>query len=94
MDFDAMVRQMDRGVIVTELMGQGVNLVNGDYSRGASGFWVEHGEIQYPVHEITVASNLDRMMRDLLVQVGSDVDTRRSIASGSLLFESMMVAGS
>ena len=93
-DFDAMVRQMDRGVIVTELMGQGVNLVNGDYSRGASGFWVEQGEIQYPVHEITVASNLDRMMRDLLVQVGSDVDTRRSIASGSLLFEAMMVAGS
>lgn len=93
-DFEALVRELDRGLIVTELMGQGVNLVNGDYSRGASGFWVENGQIQFPVHEVTVASNLDRMMRDSLIRVGSDLDTRRSIASGSLLFESMMVAGS
>lgn len=92
--FEALIRQMDRGLIVTDMMGQGVNLVNGDYSRGASGFWVEHGEIQYPVHEVTVASNLDRMMRDDLVAVGRDVDLRRSITSGSMLFQSMMVAGS
>lgn len=92
--FDALIRSMDRGLIVTDMMGQGVNLVNGDYSRGASGFWVEGGEIQYPVHEVTVASNLDRMMREDLVAVGADVDRRRSIASGSMLFRRMMVAGS
>ena len=60
---------MGRGLVVTELMGQGVNLVNGDYSRGASGFWVENGEIAYPVHEVTVASNLDRMLQHDLVGV-------------------------
>ena len=85
---------MGRGLIVTELMGQGVNLVNGDYSRGASGFWIENGEISYPVHEVTVASNLDRMLCDDLRAVGSDLDLRRSISSGSMLFEKMMVAGS
>ena len=93
-DFASLLRQMQRGLVVTELMGQGVNLVNGDYSRGASGFWVENGEIQYPVHEVTVASNMDRMMRDDLVAVGSDADFNRSIASGSMLFQRMMVAGS
>ena len=93
-DFNALIAQMGRGLIVTELMGQGVNLVNGDYSRGASGFWVENGEIAYPVHEVTVASNLDRMLRDDLIAVGSDLDLRRSIATGSMLFEKMMVAGS
>ena len=92
--FDQLVADMGRGLIVTELMGQGANLVNGDYSRGASGFWVEDGEIAYPVHEVTVASNLDRMMKDDLQAVGSDIDTRRSIATGSMLFEKMMVAGS
>ncbi len=92
--FDQLVADMGCGLIVTELMGQGVNLVNGDYSRGASGFWVENGEIAYPVHEVTVASNLDRMMKNDLQAVGSDLDTRRSIASGSMLFEKMMVAGS
>ena len=81
-------------MVVTELMGQGVNLVNGDYSRGASGFWVENGEIAYPVHEVTVASNLDRMLQQDLVAVGSDIDLRRSITTGSMLFEKMMVAGS
>lgn len=94
MDFADLVKQMHRGLVVTELMGQGVNLVNGDYSRGASGFWVEDGEIQYPVHEVTVASNMDRMMRDDLLFVGSDLDPHRSIASGSMLFQRMMVAGS
>jgi PmbA protein len=93
-DFNSLISEMGRGLIVTELMGQGVNLVNGDYSRGASGFWVENGEIAYPVHEVTVASNLDRMLKQDLVAVGSDIDLRRSIATGSMLFEKMMVAGS
>ncbi|MDC1208079.1 metalloprotease PmbA [Litorivicinus sp.] len=94
LNLDQLIKNMNRGLIVTELMGQGVNLVNGDYSRGASGFWVENGEIAYPVHEVTVASNLDRMMKDDLVAVGSDLETCRSVASGSMLFERMMVAGS
>ncbi len=93
-DLKTLTAEMGRGLIVTELMGQGVNLVNGDYSRGASGFWVENGEIAYPVHEVTVASNLDRMLKDDLVAVGSDIDLRRSVATGSMLFDKMMVAGS
>ncbi|MGB2317753.1 MAG: metallopeptidase TldD-related protein, partial [Litorivicinaceae bacterium] len=93
-EFDTLVSEMGQGLVVTELMGQGVNLVNGDYSRGASGFWVENGEIAYPVHEVTVASNLDRMLQHDLVGAGSDIDLRRSIAAGSMLFEKMMVAGS
>ena len=92
--FEELISEMGRGLVVTELMGQGGNLVNGDYSRGASGFWVENGEISYPVHEVTVASNLDRMLRDDLLAVGSDIDLRRSISAGSMLFERMMVAGS
>ncbi len=92
--FEELVSDMGRGLVVTELMGQGVNLVNGDYSRGASGFWIENGEISHPVHEVTVASNLDRMLCDDLRAVGSDLDLRRSISSGSMLFEKMMVAGS
>ena len=93
-EFETLVSEMGQGLVVTELMGQGVNLVNGDYSRGASGFWVENGEIAYPVHEVTVASNLDRMLQHDLVGAGSDIDLRRSIAAGSMLFEKMMVAGS
>ena len=92
--FEELLSEMGQGLVVTELMGQGVNLVNGDYSRGASGFWVENGEIMHPVHEVTVASNLDRMLRDDLLAVGSDIDLRRSISTGSMLFEKMMVAGS
>jgi len=91
--FNELIRQMDRGLIVTDLMGQGVNLVTGDYSRGASGFWVEGGEIQYPVQEITIAGHLDQLFQTHLVAVGADVDTRRSLASGSLLFDRMMIAG-
>ena len=78
-EFDTLVSEMGRGLIVTELMGQGVNLVNGDYSRGASGFWVENGEIAYPVHEVTVASNLDRMLQHDLVGAGSDIDLRAQL---------------
>ena len=90
--FDELVREMDHGVVVTELMGQGTNLVTGDYSRGAAGFWVEGGEIKYPVEEITVAANLRDMFRQL-VAVGSDNDIPGSIKTGSWLFERMTVAG-
>ena len=83
---------MDRGVVVTELMGQGTNMVTGDYSRGAAGFWVEHGEIQYPVDEITVAGNLRDMYREL-VAVGTDNDTPSSIDTGSWLIGNMTVGG-
>lgn len=91
-DFDALVRKMDRGLIVTELMGQGVNGVTGDYSRGAAGFWVENGAIAYPVHEITIAGNLKDMYREI-VAVGSDVDVRGGIRTGSVLIEKMTIAG-
>ena len=91
-DFQALVKRMARGLVVTELMGQGVSLVTGDYSRGASGFWVENGEIQYPVEEITIASNL-RDVFDRIEAVGSDVDRRSHILTGSLLVGRMTVAG-
>lgn len=84
---------MGTGLLVTELMGQGVNIVTGDYSRGAAGFWVENGEIAYPVQEITIAGNLKQMFASLLA-VGEDVDTRSSLLTGSVLVESMKVAGS
>ena len=91
-DFAALVKQMGRGLVVTELMGSGVNGVTGDYSRGAAGFWVENGELAYPVHEITIAGNLKDMFRHI-VAVGSDVDARGGIRTGSILLESMTVAG-
>jgi PmbA protein len=89
----ALMKRMHSGLLVTELIGFGVNTVTGDYSRGAAGFWVENGEIQYPVEEITVAGNLKDMFRRF-VAVGSDVDTRGNIRSGSILIENMTVAGS
>lgn len=85
-------RSMGTGLLVTELMGQGVNLVNGDYSRGAAGFWVENGEIQYPVEEITIAGNLQDMLRNI-VAIGNDTDLRHGVRTGSVLLESMHVAG-
>lgn len=91
-DFAGMVRRMGRGLVVTELMGQGVNGVTGDYSRGATGFWVEDGAVAYPVHEITIAGNLRQMYRDL-VAVGNDVDRRGSVMTGSLLVSEMTIAG-
>jgi len=91
-DFDAMLALLDRGLLVTELMGQGVNGVTGDYSRGATGFWVEGGRIAYPVHEVTVAGNLKDMYR-AIVDVGSDVDVRGGIRTGSILIEQMTIAG-
>ena len=90
--FDELVARMNRGLIVTEVMGQGVNLVTGDYSRGASGFWVEDGRIAYPVEEITVAGNLRDMFAGL-VAAGSDLETRRNIQAPSLLLDGMTVAG-
>ncbi len=92
-NFNDMLQQLGTGLLVTELMGQGVNIVNGDYSRGAAGFWVEKGEIKYPVAEITIAGNLKDIFTNL-VAVGSDTDYRGSIQTGSLLFSAMQVAGS
>ncbi len=92
LDFSSLLKQMGRGLLVTELLGQGVNHVTGDYSRGAAGFWVEHGEIQYPVQEITVAGNLKDMFRNI-VAVGNDVLVQGSRQCGSILVEGMTVAG-
>jgi PmbA protein len=90
--FEALVAGMTRGLLVTELMGQGINAVTGDYSRGAAGFWVENGAIAYPVDGITVAGNLKQMFADIEA-VGSDVDPRSHIRVGSILIGNMMVAG-
>ncbi|MDR0182677.1 metalloprotease PmbA [Lysobacter arvi] len=91
-DLDAMLRGMGRGLLVTELMGQGVNNVTGDYSRGAGGFWVENGQIQYPVDGITVAGNLKSMFA-AIEAVGTDVDPRSHVRTGSILIGRMTVAG-
>jgi PmbA protein len=92
LDAPAFLRRLGTGLLVTELMGQGVNGVTGDYSRGASGFWVQNGVIAYPVHEITIAGNLRPMYRDI-VALGSDVDRRGGIHVGSLLIGEMTIAG-
>jgi PmbA protein len=91
-DFAAMLRKMGTGLLVTELMGQGTNYVTGDYSRGASGFWVENGVIQYPVEEITIAGNMKDMLAQI-VAVGADVLVRGTKQTGSILIENMVVAG-
>ena len=91
-DLAALCRQMGKGLLVTELMGQGVNTVTGDYSRGASGFWVEHGEIQFPVAEVTIAGNLADMFMNIAA-VGNDVDRRGGVLTGSVLISQMQVAG-
>ena len=92
-DFSAMLKKLDTGLLVTDLMGQGVNYVTGDYSRGASGYWVERGVIQYPVEEITIAGNMKEMF-DQIVATGSDVFLRGAKQSGSVLIEKMVIAGS
>lgn len=92
-DQQALIRRMGRGLLVTELMGQGLNLVTGDYSRGAAGFWIENGEIQFPVQEVTIAGNLRDMFRQI-VAVGRDLERRGNICTGSVLIEKMTVAGS
>jgi PmbA protein len=91
-DLDAMLRKLDRGLFVIELMGQGVNYVTGDYSRGAAGFWVENGRIQYPVNEITIAGNLREMFKQI-VAIGADAYTMGSKTIGSVLIERMKIAG-
>lgn len=91
-DFAALLKRMNNGLLVTELMGQGVSLLTGDYSRGASGFWVENGEIAYPVEEITIAANLRDMFMNIAA-VGSDVDKRSHILTGSILLDRMTIAG-
>ena len=91
-DLQGMLKTMGTGLLVTELMGQGVNLITGDYSRGAGGFWVENGEIQYPVHEITIAGKLQDIYAHM-AEVGNDVDVRGNIRTGSILIEEMMIAG-
>jgi PmbA protein len=93
LNFTELLRTMSRGLLVTELLGSGVNAVTGDYSRGAAGFWVENGEIQYPVEEITIAGNLQDMYRNI-VAVGNDVLVQGSRQCGSILVEGMTVAGS
>jgi PmbA protein len=92
-DFEGMLRKMGTGLLVTELMGQGTNYVTGDYSRGASGYWVENGVIQYPVEEITIAGNMKEMFQQI-VAIGNDVLTRGNKSTGSILLEKMVVAGS
>ncbi len=92
LDFQGLLKQMGTGLVVTELMGQGVSGITGDYSRGASGFWVENGEIQYPVSEITIAGNLKDMWRNM-VTIGSDIETRSNIQCGSVLLPEMKIAG-
>jgi PmbA protein len=90
--FNELLARMRTGLLVTELMGQGVNGVTGDYSRGASGFWVEDGAIAFPVHEVTIAGNLRTMYQQILA-VGADVDERGGLHTGSVLVEDMTIAG-
>jgi PmbA protein len=86
------IKSMGTGLMVTSLIGHGVNIVNGDYSRGATGFWVENGEIQYPVSEITIAGNLKNMLRNIVL-VGKDLNNESSIICGTILLDDLMIAG-
>ena len=88
-----LVAGIDRGMLLTELMGHGINLVTGDYSRGAAGYWIENGELQYPVSEITVAGNLADMFQNILA-IGTDTDLRGGVRTGSVLVDGMTIAGS
>ena len=91
-DLQSLIKQMGTGLLVTELMGQGVNTLTGDYSRGAAGFWVENGEIQYAVDELTIAGNLATML-PAIEAIGADIDRRSHISVGSMLIGKMTVAG-
>ena len=91
-NLDELIHEMGRGLLVTELIGHGVNNVTGDYSRGAVGYWIEGGEIQYPVEEITVAGNLKNMFKNI-ISIGNDIDKRSNIITPSLLIDGMMIAG-
>jgi PmbA protein len=92
LDFEGLLKKMGRGLVVTELLGSGINSVTGDYSRGAAGFWVEDGAIAYPVHEITIAGNLKEMFRGI-AEIGNDVLKRGSRTTGSILIDNMTIAG-
>jgi len=92
LDMQSFLARMKTGLLVSEMMGQGVNGVTGDYSRGASGFWVEDGVIAYPVHEVTIAGNLKDMYKNI-VAIGNDVDVRGGIRTGSVLIGEMTIAG-
>ncbi len=91
-NLDSLLKKMGTGLLVTELMGQGVNTVTGDYSRGAAGFWIENGEIQFPVSEITVAGNLKDMFLQIAA-IGGDIEKRGAVQTGSILVENMQIAG-
>jgi PmbA protein len=91
-DLDNMIKEMNTGLLITDMIGFGVNQVTGDYSRGASGFWVENGELVYPVEEITVAGNLIDMYKNI-TSIGNDVDPRGNVLTGSVMIEAMTVAG-
>jgi PmbA protein len=91
-DLESLIAEMGTGLVVEELIGQGVNPVTGDYSRGVVGQWVENGEIQYPVHEVTIAGNL-RELYGRIAAIGTDQDVRGGIRCGSLLVEEMTIAG-
>ena len=91
-DLNELIKDMDRGLMVTELIGFGINSVTGDYSRGAAGFWIENGEIKFPVEEVTIAGNLKEMFQSILA-IGSDIDTKQNIRSGSILIDNLAIAG-
>jgi PmbA protein len=91
-DFEGMLKRMGTGLLVTELMGQGINLVTGDYSRGAAGFWIREGEIQHPVSGVTIAGNLKDMLTGIEA-IGDDVDRRGNIQTGAILVGKMIIAG-
>jgi PmbA protein len=91
-NLDGLLREMGKGLLVTELLGQGVNYVTGDYSRGAAGYWVENGKIAYPVHEITIAGNLKQIFADI-AEIGTDTVARGSKQIGSVLIDRMTIAG-
>jgi len=91
-DLSSLIKHLHRGFLVTELIGFGVNSVTGDYSRGAAGFWVEDGEIKFPVEEVTIAGNLKEMFSSIIA-IGSDIDTKQNVRSGSILIDGLTVAG-
>ena len=92
LDLAGLLREMGTGLLVTEVMGQGVNGITGDYSRGAAGFWVENGVIAYPVDELTIAGNCKEMLLGIEA-IGNDIDVRSHISTGSIWVREMMVAG-
>ena len=91
-NLDDIIAEMNKGLLITDMIGFGVNQITGDYSRGASGFWIENGEIAYPVEEITIAGNLTEMYKNIIC-IGNDVDQRGNILTGSVMIDKMIVAG-